>query len=90
MVVAKLTSPVGFPDKADLTLRLSLPRAVCERLMVRANRETYPSLAALVQAVLEREGKRRRWVGSFSSMCGGANSQQLHRVGDGATMEVAY
>jgi hypothetical protein len=29
VVVAKLMSPVGFPDRAGLTLRLSLPRAVC-------------------------------------------------------------
>ena len=26
IVVAKLTSPVGFPDKAEVTPRLSLPR----------------------------------------------------------------
>ena len=57
IVVAKLTSPVGFPDKAEVTPRLSLPRAVCERLMARASREGYPSFAAWVQAVLEREGK---------------------------------
>jgi hypothetical protein len=44
VVVAKLTSPVGFPDKAELTLRLSLPRAVCERLMARATREGSPEL----------------------------------------------
>ena len=38
-------------------MRLGLPRAVLERLMVRAHREAYPSLAAWVQAVLEREGR---------------------------------
>jgi hypothetical protein len=57
VVTAKLKSPVGQPTKAELTLRLVLPRAVLERLMVRAHREAYPSLAALVQALLEREGK---------------------------------
>jgi hypothetical protein len=57
VVTAKLKSPVGMPDKAEITLRLVLPRAVLERLSARAIREDYPSLAALVQAVLEREGK---------------------------------
>jgi hypothetical protein len=47
---------VGLPDKAEITLRLVLPRAVLERLTARAHREEYPSLAALVQAVLDREG----------------------------------
>jgi hypothetical protein len=54
---AKLKSPVGMPDKAELALRVVLPRAVIERLMARAHRENYPSLAAWVQAVLEGEGK---------------------------------
>jgi hypothetical protein len=45
-IVTKLTSPVGFPDKAEVTPRLSLPRAVCERLMARGSREGYPSFAA--------------------------------------------
>jgi hypothetical protein len=57
VVTAKLKSPVGLPDKAELALRVVLPRAVLERLMARAHRENYPSLAALVQTVLEREGK---------------------------------
>jgi hypothetical protein len=48
---------VGQPDKAEIALRLVLPRAVVERLMVRAHREAYPSLAAWVQSVLEREGE---------------------------------
>jgi hypothetical protein len=56
VVVAKLKSPVGMPDKAELPLRLILPRAVIERLMVRSSCENYATLAALVQAVLEREG----------------------------------
>ena len=56
-VTAKLTSPVGQPDKAEITLRLVLPRAVLERLMARAHREEYPSLAAWVQAMLKREGQ---------------------------------
>ena len=47
---------MGQPDKAELALRVVLPRAVIERLMVRAHRDGYPSLAALVQALLEREG----------------------------------
>jgi hypothetical protein len=55
-VTAKLESPAGQPTKAEVTLRLVLPRAVLERLVARAHREGYPSLAALVQAVLEREG----------------------------------
>jgi hypothetical protein len=57
VVTAKLKSPVGQPDKAEIALRLVLPRAVVERLMVRAHREAYPSLAAWVQSVLERERK---------------------------------
>jgi hypothetical protein len=57
VVTAKLKSPVGQLDKAEITLRLVLPRAVLERLMARASRESYPSLAAWVEAVLEREGK---------------------------------
>jgi hypothetical protein len=32
IVVAKLKSPVGMPDKAELPLRLILPRAVLERV----------------------------------------------------------
>lgn len=50
---------MGQPDKAELALRIVLPRAVLERLTARAHREAYPSLAALVQALLEREGKRQ-------------------------------
>ena len=57
VVTAKLKGPVGQPDKAEITLRLVLPRAVLEQLMVRAHRENYPSLAAWVQAVLEQEGR---------------------------------
>jgi hypothetical protein len=56
-VTAKLKSPVGMPDKAELVLKVVLPRAVIARLMARAHRENYPSLTAWVQAVLEREGK---------------------------------
>ena len=54
-----------MPDKAELELKLVLPRAVIERLMVRARREGSPSLAAWVQGVLvreaqsEAEGRRR-------------------------------
>jgi hypothetical protein len=42
VVTAKLKSPVRMPDKAELTLHVVLPRAVIERLMVRAHRENYP------------------------------------------------
>jgi hypothetical protein len=57
IVTTKLKSPVGMPGKAELALKIVLPRAVVERLMARAHREAYPSLAAWVQALLEREGK---------------------------------
>jgi hypothetical protein len=57
VVTAKLPSPVGQREKAELALKLVLPREVIERLMVRASREKYHSLAAWVTAVLEREGK---------------------------------
>ena len=57
VVTAKLKSPVGMPDKAELPLKVVLPRAVLERLTARAHREGYPSLAALVQVLLEREGE---------------------------------
>jgi len=50
VVTAKLKSPVGLLDKAELALRVVLPRPVIERLMARAHRENYPSLAAWVQA----------------------------------------
>ena len=56
IVAAKLKSPVGQPDKAELPLKLVLPRAVLERLMARGHREAYPSLAALVQTALVRVG----------------------------------
>ena len=36
IVTAKLKSPVGMPDKAELPLKVVLPRAVIERLMARA------------------------------------------------------
>ena len=54
IVTAKLKSPVGMPDKAELALRIVLPRAVLERLMARSSRENYAILAARVQALLER------------------------------------
>ena len=34
--VAKLSSPVGSPDKAELAVRLVLPRTALERLIARA------------------------------------------------------
>jgi hypothetical protein len=56
-VAARLKSPAGLPDKVEIPLKVVLPRAAAERLMVRASREKYPSLAAWVQAILEREGQ---------------------------------
>jgi hypothetical protein len=50
-------SPVGLPHKAEITLRLSLPRAVLERLRVRAIRE-HRKLEALVQEILEGAAAR--------------------------------
>jgi hypothetical protein len=47
---------VGQPDRAEITRRLVLPRAMLERLTARAYREEYPSLAALVQALLSGAG----------------------------------
>ena len=35
----ELKRPVGQPDKAELALRIVLPRAVLERLIPRAHRE---------------------------------------------------
>jgi hypothetical protein len=49
-------SPVGQPGKAEITLRLALPRAVLERLRVRAIRETR-KLEALIQEILEGAAK---------------------------------
>lgn len=57
IVAAKLKTPVGMPDKVEIPLKVVLPRAVAERLMARASREKYPSLAGFVRAVLEREGQ---------------------------------
>jgi hypothetical protein len=54
--VIQLKSPVGFPDKAELTPRLSLPRAVLERLTARAMREGR-KLEALIQEILEGGAK---------------------------------
>jgi hypothetical protein len=45
-------SPVGMPDRAAITLRLSLPRAALERLRARAIREQR-KFEALVQEILE-------------------------------------
>jgi hypothetical protein len=36
VVTAKLKSPVGMTDKAEVSLKVALPRAVIERPMVRA------------------------------------------------------
>jgi hypothetical protein len=37
---------VGLADKAELPLKIVLPRVVIAHLMVRAYRENYPSRAA--------------------------------------------
>ena len=50
-VVAKRPSPVGMPDRAELTVRLILPRPVLERLTVRAIREQC-KLEAVIQEIL--------------------------------------
>jgi hypothetical protein len=57
IATAKLKRPVGTPEKAEISLRVVLPRVVLERLMARASRDRYPSLAAWVEAMLGREGK---------------------------------
>jgi hypothetical protein len=56
IVTAKLKSPVGTPDKAEITVRLVLARAVLERLHARAVRETR-KLEALIQEILEGAAK---------------------------------
>jgi hypothetical protein len=50
-------SPVGLPNKAEITLRLSLPRAALERLRARAIREER-KLEALIQEILEGAAAR--------------------------------
>ena len=55
-VTDKRPSPAGLPDKAEITLRLSLPRAVLERLTARALREGR-KLEALIQEILEGAAK---------------------------------
>jgi hypothetical protein len=50
-------SPVGMPAKAEITLRLSLPRAALERLRARAIRE-HRKLEALIQDILEEAAAR--------------------------------
>jgi hypothetical protein len=47
---------VGTPDKAEITVRLVLARAVLERLHARAVRETR-KLEALIQEILEGAAK---------------------------------
>jgi hypothetical protein len=52
VVTDKRPSPVGQPTKAEITLRLVLPRAALERLSARALREGR-KLEALIQEILE-------------------------------------
>ena len=52
----QLESPVGLPDKAEISLRLSLPGAVLERLTARAVRAGR-KLEALVQEIREGAAK---------------------------------
>jgi hypothetical protein len=56
VVTAKLPSPVGMPEKAEISLRLVLPRAALERLSARAIRQQR-KLEALVQEILEGAAK---------------------------------
>jgi hypothetical protein len=49
---ARRPSPVGQPDKVELTLKIVLPGAVAERLTTRAIREER-KLEALIQEILE-------------------------------------
>jgi hypothetical protein len=56
IVTTKRPSPPGQRDKAEITLRLALPRAVLERLRARAIREQQ-KLEALVQEILEGAAK---------------------------------
>jgi hypothetical protein len=55
-VTDKRPSPVGQPDKAEITLRLVLPRATLERLTAQAIREQR-KLEALIQEILEGAAK---------------------------------
>jgi hypothetical protein len=56
IVTARDPSPPGQLDKAEITLRLVLPRAVLERLRARAIRETR-KLEAVIQEILEGAAK---------------------------------
>jgi hypothetical protein len=55
-VTDKRPSPPGQPEKAELTLRLVLPRAVLERLSARAIREGR-NLEAVVAEILGGDAK---------------------------------
>ena len=57
IVTAKLKSPVGQPDKAELALRVVLPRAVLERMRARAILETR-KLEVLIREILEDAAAR--------------------------------
>jgi hypothetical protein len=50
--VAKRPSPVGRPDKVEVTFRFTLPRDVMERLTARAIRERR-SIESVVAEMLE-------------------------------------
>ena len=54
----KHASPAGQLDKAEITLRLVLPRAALERLTVRAMQEQR-KLEALIQEILEAAATER-------------------------------
>ena len=56
IVTDKRPSPVGMPTKAEIGLRLVLPRAALERLTARAMREGR-KLEALIQEILEDAAK---------------------------------
>jgi hypothetical protein len=55
-VTDKRPSPVGQPTKVVLAIRVVVPRAVAERLTVRAIRETR-KLEAVIEEILERATK---------------------------------
>ena len=49
--VAKLASPVGVPDKAELAVRLVLPRVTLERLIAHAIRDGV-NVQGLIEALI--------------------------------------
>ncbi len=52
-LVARRPSPPGIPDRAELTLKISLPRTLLQRLTARAIREGR-RLEQIITEILER------------------------------------